>query len=88
MKKQKQPEFIVGDIVRVLMPTMALNFAKKDGENKLDIEEVMLIGDEGMIVLEVEFIKNSNEYLYKISTESSLEASFYSIPEEQLTLYY
>lgn len=88
MKKQKQPEFNVGDIVRVVMPTMVLNFAKKDGENKLDIEEDMLIGDESMIVVEVEYVKNSNEYLYKVSTESSLEASFYSIPEEQLTLYY
>ena len=88
MKKQAEPQFQMGDVVRVVMPTMAVNLKEPaEGEKKLQIDEVLLVGDEGMVVVNVEFVKRSNEYLYQVLTENSLESKMFSIPEEQLTLY-
>lgn len=87
MKKQKEPVFNVGDVVCVVMPTMALNIKPNDESKKLDVEEELLVGDEGMIIINVEFIKNSNEYLYQVLTQNTLEAKMFSLSEEQLTLF-
>jgi len=87
MKKQKEPQYKIGDVVCVVMPTMAVNFAMNDETNKLDVEEVMLVGDEGMVVSEVEYVKSSDEYLYKVLTQTDLDAKIFSLSEEQLALY-
>lgn len=87
MKKQKEPVFNVGDVVCVVMPTMAVNIKPNDETKKLDVEEVMLVGDEGMIVVNTEYVKKSNEYLYQVLTQTDLDAKMFSIPEEQLTLF-
>lgn len=88
MKKQAEPVFQMGDVVRVIMPTMAVNLKEPaEGEKKLQIDEVLLVGDEGMIVVNVEYVKKSNEYLYQVLTENSLETKMFSIPEDQLTLF-
>ena len=87
MKKQKEPVFNIGDVVCVVMPTMALNIKPNDESKKLDVEEELLVGDEGMIIINVEFIKNSNEYLYQVLTQNTLEAKMFSLSEEQLTLF-
>ena len=85
--KQKEPEFKIGDIVRVVMPTMALNIKPNDDSKKLDVEEELLVGDEGLIIINVEFVKRSSEYLYQVLTQNSLEAKMFSLSEEQLALY-
>lgn len=85
--KQKEPEFKVGDVLRVVMPTMALNIKPNDESKKLDVDEELLVGDEGLLVINVEYIKKSNEYLYQVLTQNSLEAKMYSLSEEQLTLH-
>ena len=88
MKKQAEPQFQMGDVVRVVMPTMAVNLKEPaEGEKKLQIEEVLLVGDEGMVVVNAEYIKKTNEYLYQVLTENSLETKMFSIPEDQLTLF-
>jgi len=87
MKKQKEPVFKIGDVLRVISPVMAINLSNKEGEKKLDIEEVLLIGDEGLLVVNVEHVKKQNEYLYQVLTQNDLEAKMFSIPEEQLTEY-
>jgi hypothetical protein len=88
MKKQAEPQFQMGDVVRVVMPTMAVNLKEPaEGEKKLQIDEVLLVGDEGMVVVNVEYVKRSNEYLYQVLTENSLETKMFSIPEDQLTLF-
>ena len=88
MKKQAEPQFQMGDVVRVIMPTMAVNLKEPaEGEKKLQIEEVLLVGDEGMVVVNAEYIKKTNEYLYQVLTENSLETKMFSIPEDQLTLF-
>lgn len=85
--KQKEPEFKIGDVVRVVMPTMVLNIKPNDESKKLDVEEELLVGDEGLLIVNVEFVKRSNEYLYQVLTQNSLEAKMYSLAEEQLTLH-
>lgn len=85
--KQKDPVFNIGDVVCVVMPTMALNIKPNDESKKLDVEEELLVGDEGMIVVNVEFVKKSNEYLYQVLTQNTLEAKMFSLSEDQLTLY-
>jgi hypothetical protein len=85
MKKQ-EPQFQIGDIVRVVMPVMAMNLKDND-QHKLDVEEVMLIGDEGLIITEVEYLKRQNEYLYQVLTENGEDAKMFSLSEEQLTLF-
>lgn len=87
MKKQKEPMFKIGDVVCVVMPTMAVDFSMNDETNKLDVNEVLLVGDEGMVVSEVEYVKNTNEYLYKVLTQTDLDAKIFSLSEEQLALY-
>lgn len=88
MKKQAEPQFQMGDVVRVVMPTMAVNLKEPaEGEKKLQIDEVLLVGDEGMVVVNVEYVKRSNEYLYQVLTDNSLETKMFSIPEDQLTLF-
>ena len=87
MMKQKDPVFNIGDVVCVVMPTMALNIKPNDESKKLDVEEELLVGDEGMIVINVEFLKKSNEYLYQVLTQNTLEAKMFSLSEEQLALY-
>ena len=88
MKKQAEPVFQMGDVVRVIMPTMAVNLKEpEEGEKKLQIDEVLLVGDEGMVVVNVEYVKRSNEYLYQVLTENSLDSKMFSIPEDQLTLF-
>ena len=67
---------------------MAVNLKEPaEGEKKLQIDEVLLVGDEGMVVVNVEYVKRSNEYLYQVLTENSLETKMFSIPEDQLTLF-
>ena len=85
--KQKEPEFKIGDVVRVVMPTMALNIKPNDESKKLDVEEELLVGDEGLLIVNVEFVKRSNEYLYQVLTQNTLEAKMFSLSEEQLALY-
>lgn len=87
MMKQKDPVFNIGDVVCVVMPTMALNIKPNDESKKLDVEEELLVGDEGMIIVNVEFVKKSNEYLYQVLTQNTLEAKMFSLSEDQLTLY-
>ena len=87
MMKQKDPVFNIGDVVCVVMPTMALNIKPNDESKKLDVEEELLVGDEGMIVVNVEFLKKSNEYLYQVLTQNTLETKMFSLSEEQLALY-
>ena len=87
MNKQKDPQFKVGDVVCVLQPTMAVNMKKNEESKKFDFEENMLLGDEGLIVTEIEFIKRTKEYLYHVLTENSLSAKVYSLAEDTLTLY-
>jgi hypothetical protein len=84
--KKREPQFQIGDVVRVVMPVMAMNL-KDNEEHKLDIEEVMLIGDEGLIITEVEYLKRQNEYLYQVLTENGEDAKMFSLAEEQLTLF-
>lgn len=86
-KKQRVPEFKIGDVVCVVAPTMGINLKVNETEMKADVEEVLLTGDEAMIVAEIEFVKRSNEYLYKVLTENSLETREFSFAEEQLTTY-
>jgi hypothetical protein len=85
--KQKEPVFNVGDIVCVVSPTMAINSKPNDETKKLDLEEVYLVGDEGLIVLNVEYVKKTNEYLYQVLTENGEDAKMFSLSEEQLTLF-
>ena len=87
MKKQKEPVFKVGDVVCVVMPTMAVNMKPNDETNKLDIDEVMLVGDEGLVITEAEYVKNTDEYLYQVLTQIDLDAKIFSLSEEQLALY-
>lgn len=68
------------------MPVMAMNLKDND-QHKLDVEEVMLIGDEGLIITEVEYLKRQNEYLYQVLTENGEDAKMFSLSEEQLTLF-
>jgi hypothetical protein len=84
--KKREPQFQIGDVVRVVMPVMAMNL-KDNEERKLDIEEVMLIGDEGLVITEVEYLKRQNEYLYQVLTENGEDAKMFSLAEEQLTLF-
>jgi hypothetical protein len=84
--KKREPQFQIGDVVRVVMPVMAMNL-KDNEEHKLDIEEVMLIGDEGLVITEVEYLKRQNEYLYQVLTENGEDAKMFSLAEEQLTLF-
>jgi len=86
-KKQKAPEFKIGDVVCVVAPTMGVNLKVNEEEMKAEVEEILLVGDEAMIVAEIEFVKRSNEYLYKVLTENSLETREFSFAEEQLTTY-
>ena len=84
--KKREPQFQIGDVVRVVIPVMAMNL-KDNEEHKLDIEEVMLIGDEGLVITEVEYLKRQNEYLYQVLTENGEDAKMFSLAEEQLTLF-
>ena len=43
MKKQKEPMFKIGDVVCVVMPTMAVDFSMNDETNKLDVNEVLTV---------------------------------------------
>ena len=87
MRKKVDPIFGIGDIVRVVMPTMAVNLKTNEDEKKFDVEEVILVGDEGLIVTEVEYLEKQREYLYKVTTDSVIGTTMFSIPEEQLTLF-
>jgi hypothetical protein len=91
-KKQKVAEFKIGDVVCVSAPTIGINLkvgeeTNEDGTHKSNVEEVILVGDEALIVSEIEYIKYSNEYLYKVLTENSLETKEFSFAEEQLVSY-
>jgi hypothetical protein len=60
----------------------------KDGEDKkLDVDEICLVGDEGLVIAEVEYLKRQNEYLYRVLTENSLDAKMYQLSEQQITLF-
>lgn len=84
--KKLEPQFKVGDVVRVIEPCMVINM--KDGDNKkLDIDEICLVGDEGLVIAEVEYLKRQNEYLYRVLTENSLDAKMYQLSEQQITLF-
>ena len=84
--KKAEPQFKIGDVVRVVEPCMAINM--KDGENKkLDVDEICLVGDEGLVIAEVEYLKRQNEYLYRVLTENSLDAKMYQLSEQQITLF-
>jgi len=63
-------------------------FNMKDGEDKkLDIDEICLVGDEGLVIAEVEYLKRQNEYLYRVLTDNSLDAKMYQLSEQQITLF-
>lgn len=84
--KKLEPQFKVGDVVRVIEPCMVFNM--KDGEDKkLDVDEICLVGDEGLVIAEVEYLKRQNEYLYRVLTENSLDAKMYQLSEQQITLF-
>lgn len=83
--KKPEPQFNIGDIVRVIEPCMAINMKDNEEGKKLDIEEVCLVGDEGLIITEVEYLKRQNEYLYRVLTENSEDAKMFSLSEQQLT---
>lgn len=84
--KKAEPQFKIGDVVRVVEPCMAINM--KDGENKkLDVDEICLVGDEGLVIAEVEYLKRQNEYLYRVLTDNSLDAKMYQLSEQQITLF-
>lgn len=84
--KKAEPQFKIGDVVRVVEPCMAINM--KDGEDKkLDVDEICLVGDEGLVIAEVEYLKRQNEYLYRVLTENSLDAKMYQLSEQQITLF-
>lgn len=84
--KKAEPQFKIGDVVRVIEPCMVFNM--KDGEDKkLDIDEICLVGDEGLVIAEVEYLKRQNEYLYRVLTDNSLDAKMYQLSEQQITLF-
>ncbi len=84
--KKAEPQFKIGDVVRVVEPCLVLNM--KDGEDKkLDVDEICLVGDEGLVIAEVEYLKRQNEYLYRVLTENSLDAKMYQLSEQQITLF-
>ena len=84
--KKLDPQFKVGDVVRVIEPCLVLNM--KDGEDKkLDVDEICLVGDEGLVIAEVEYLKRQNEYLYRVLTDNSLDAKMYQLSEQQITLF-
>lgn len=84
--KKLEPQFKIGDVVRVIEPCMVFNM--KDGEDKkLDIDEICLVGDEGLVIAEVEYLKRQNEYLYRVLTDNSLDAKMYQLSEQQITLF-
>lgn len=84
--KKAEPQFKIGDVVRVVEPCMAINM--KDGEDKkLDVDEICLVGDEGLVIAEVEYLKRQNEYLYRVLTDNSLDAKMYQLSEQQITLF-
>ena len=58
MNKQKEALYKIGDVVCVIEPTMAINLKVNEETKKYDIEEIMLVGDEGLIVEEVEFAES------------------------------
>ena len=87
MNKQKDPQFKVGDVVCVLQPTMAVNIKKNEDSKKLELEEIMLLGNEGLIITEIEFIKRTKDYLYHVLTETDVSAKVCSLAEENITLY-
>ena len=81
-----EPQFKIGDVVRVVEPCMVFNM--KDGEDKkLDVDEICLVGDEGLVIAEVEYLKRQNEYLYRVLTDNSLDAKMYQLSEQQITLF-
>ena len=84
--KKLEPQFKIGDVVRVVEPCLVINM--KDGDNKkLDIDEICLVGDEGLVIAEVEYLKRQNEYLYRVLTDNSLDAKMYQLSEQQITLF-
>lgn len=84
--KKLEPQFKIGDVVRVVEPCMVFNM--KDGEDKkLDVDEICLVGDEGLVIAEVEYLKRQNEYLYRVLTDNSLDAKMYQLSEQQITLF-
>jgi len=84
--KKAEPQFKIGDVVRVVEPCLVLNM--KDGEDKkLDVDEICLVGDEGLVIAEVEYLKRQNEYLYRVLTDNSLDAKMYQLSEQQITLF-
>lgn len=84
--KKLEPQFKIGDVVRVIEPCMVFNM--KDGEDKkLDVDEICLVGDEGLVIAEVEYLKRQNEYLYRVLTDNSLDAKMYQLSEQQITLF-
>ena len=84
--KKAEPQFKIGDVVRVVEPCLVLNM--KDGEDKkLDVDEICLVGDEGLVIAEVEYLKRQNEYLYRVLTDNSLDAKMYQSSEQQITLF-
>ena len=89
-KKKRVPLYKVGDIIRVLMPCQALNLKTVDGEGemkKFEVEEVLLVGDEGMVITEVEELDKRGEVLYNVVTQEAEEPKIFSLSEEQITLF-
>ena len=84
--KIKEPQFKIGEIVRVVCPTQAVNFSLNQETKKFDIEDIILVGDESMIISEVEYIKKSKEHLYKcIMAEDNVRFQReFSLSEEQI----
>lgn len=84
--KKNEPAFKIGDVVNVSFPTMGINLKFKENETNIGVEEIYLIGDEALIVSSVEFVKRTNEYLYRVLTEATIESLEFDFSEEQLVL--
>lgn len=87
MKKKPDPIFSVGDILCVSEPTSALNIKMEEESTKFDIDEVILVGDEALIVSEIEYKDKSKEYIYKLLVGEGFDSKEFSIGEGQLMLY-
>jgi len=85
--KQKEAVFKVGDLVRVSSPTMGINIKPNEEKENLDVDQVILVGDECLIVSEIIFLKKAKEYLYEVLTENNLDTKMFNFSSDQLELY-
>jgi hypothetical protein len=85
--KKPEPQFKIGDVVRVIEPCMVINIKDNSESKKLDVEDICLVGDEGLVIAEITYLERQKEYLYRVLTENSLDAMMYELSEQQITLF-